>query len=230
MRALTRLVASLRRRGIAATLKIIRALAEDALFDLRHGVRTGGQVDLKNLDVVGENKERGIYYQPIKSSLFLPAMRSFAIPPDGVFVDFGSGKGRALMLALVHGFRHAVGVEFAQELASHAERNLARFRARAGRHFDAQVLNIDATRYPVTAQDRVFFLYNPFQEEILTQVLNNIRASLQAAPRPVHIVYANPVHRHVLDNDPFWHNAGEFQFNGLETMVHYQPRATRRAH
>lgn len=202
---------------------------EDALFDFRHGVRTGGWIELKHLNVVGENKERGIDYQPVKSSHFLAAMRSFAIPTDGVFVDFGSGKGRALLLASLYGFRRVVGVEFAEELSLHAERNLARFRARARSPFEAQVLTLDATSYPVTSEDRVFFLYNPFQESVLAQVLANIRLSVLAQPRPVHLVYANPVYRHVLDNDPFWLNTGELYVRDLEPIIHYQPRVALRA-
>lgn len=224
MHALTRLTASLRSRGVAPTLRIIHAIAEDALFDLRHGVSTGGWVELKGLDIPSENKSRGVDYQPIKSAIFSSAMRSFAIPPDGVFVDFGSGKGRALIMAIQYGFQHVVGIEFAQELCLESEHNLARFRARSGKQFDAEILNLDATRYPITAKSSVFFLYNPFQEDVLIQVLNNIRASLQTEPRRAHLVYANPVHRQVLDEDPFWLKAGELDFEGLETFVHYQPR------
>ncbi|PTL81111.1 hypothetical protein [Vitiosangium sp. GDMCC 1.1324] len=63
---------------------------------------------------------------------------------------------------------------------------------------------------------------------VLIQVLNNIRGSLQAEPRPIHVMYANPVHRHVLDDDPFWVKAGEIRFGDLETFVHYRPREAQR--
>lgn len=223
MRALTKLVASLRNRGMTPTLRIIRAYAEDATFDFQYGVRTCRTVALKGLDIVGEHGDKGIDYQPIKVSAFLSAMRSFQISPDGVFVDFGSGKGRALLLSNLLGFRRAVGIDFARELCRAAEHNLDQFRARTGRRFDALVLNIDATCYRVGLDDSVFFLYNPFERTVLEQVLSNIRRSLVASPRAIHIVYANPVLRYMLDDDPFWCVMDEFDPNGPEKFVHYQP-------
>jgi methylase of polypeptide subunit release factors len=43
---------------------------------------------------------------------------------DFTFIDLGSGKGRALVLALSYPFRRVVGVEFALELHRVAEANL----------------------------------------------------------------------------------------------------------
>jgi hypothetical protein len=193
------------------------------LFDLRYGVSTDRYVDLKDLKVVGDNRDEGVSYQPIKSLVFRSAIDSFQIPTDGVFVDYGSGKGRAMLLSILYGFHCVVGIEFAQELCREAENNLDKFRARTGRRFGARVLNVDAARYPVNDDDCVFFLYNPFERKVVEQVLVNIRHSLQSKPRLIHILYANPVHRRVLDDDPFWSTVGETDSDGLETFVYYQP-------
>ena len=214
---------SLRSRGIRPTLRIVRAYADDALFDLRYGVHTNRWVDLGDLEVVGDNRDQGCNYQAVKALAFRSAMDSFQIPSDGVFVDYGSGKGRALLLSILYGFRRAVGIEFAPGLCREAEHSLDRFRARTGRSFEARVLNLDAVCYPVNDDDCVFFLFNPFERKVLEQVLSNIRRSLESKPRSIHIVYTNPVHRRVLDDDPFWRTIGETDSGGLETFVYYRP-------
>ncbi|MGZ5369812.1 class I SAM-dependent methyltransferase [Aeromicrobium sp.] len=215
---------SLRSRGIRSTLRIIRSHAGSALFDLRYGVHTDQWVNLDELELVGDNRDKGNAYQPIRPLMFRSAMDSFRIPRDGVFVDFGSGKGRVLLLAILYGFHRAVGVEFARELCHDAEHNLDKFRKRTGKDFEARVLDLDAAAYQVDDDDCVFFLFNPFGRDVLEQVLSNIRQSLASKPRPIHVVYANPVHRQVLDDDPFWRTVEETTSGGIETFVYYQPR------
>lgn len=214
---------SLRSRGLRPTLRIIGSYADDAFFDRRNGVHTRRWVNLRDLDVVGDNKDQGINYHPIKVRVFRSAFDLFRIPCDGVFVDYGSGKGRVMVLSILYGFQRSVGVEFASSLSRDSEDNLDRFRTRTGRRFDARVLNVDAALYPVDDDDCVFFLYNPFGRKVLQQVLTNIRRSLESRPRSIHVVYANPVHRKAFDDDPFWETAGETDSGGLETFVYYRP-------
>jgi hypothetical protein len=141
-----------------------------------------------------------------------------------VFVDFGSGAGRALMLAAQAGFRRLVGVEFAVDVCAVAERNLDTFRTSAGVAFEYQILNLDATDYEVDDDDRVFFLYNPFDRPVLDAVLANIRRSYESSPRPIHLVYGRPLQRQAVDDDPFWIAVDETDTGGLEDFVHYRPR------
>lgn len=214
----------LRSRGLKRTLRIIRANTDDALFDFRYGVRTGRMVGLGDLEVVGDNREQGYYYQPVRVLVFRSALDSFKIPPDGIFVDYGSGKGRALLLSIEYGFERAVGIEFSPDLCRMAEDNLDRFRTRTGRRFESRVLNEDAACYQVNDDDCVFFLYDPFGQKVLEQVLGNIRHSLQSKPRAIHVIYAYPVHRQVLDDDPFWRTVAETTSGGFDPFVYYQPR------
>ena len=213
---------SLRSRGLKPTLRMIRAYAEDALFELKYGVRTHRSVDLQDLDIVGDNRGSSYSYVPVKVLLFRDALNEFGIPAHGTFVDLGSGKGRALSLAALYGFRRVVGVEFAQELCSNAEHNVKKFRERTRSQFEVEVFNVDAARYPVADDDHVFFFYNPFGSEVLSQVLINILDSLHRNPRPIHVVYAHPTQRHLLDANPLWRLMGETTSGGIETVLHYQ--------
>lgn len=214
----------LRTRGIRTTLRKIRAHVNNAQFDRRYGVRSDEWVAITDLDVVGANKEHGQNCQPVKPLAFSSAMDSFQIPRDGVFVDFGSGAGRALMMAVLSGFDRVVGVEFAGDICVLAERNLDAFRRRTGKEFESRILNLDAADYVVDNDDLVFFLYNPFDRPVLEAVLANIRRSHQSTPRAIHLVYGRPLQREALDEDPFWIAVDETDAGGLEDFVYYRPR------
>jgi len=47
---------------------------------------------------------------------------------DYTFVDFGSGKGKVVLLAPRLPFRKVIGLEFAQQLIAVAQRNIRSFR------------------------------------------------------------------------------------------------------
>ena len=47
-------------------------------------------------------------------------------PGQDVFVDYGAGKGRTVVLASTYQFKRVIGVELAPELAAIAEENLFR--------------------------------------------------------------------------------------------------------
>jgi Histone methylation protein DOT1 len=218
----SRTINYLRTRGVRSTFRKIHAHVNNALFDRRYGVQSDQWVALSDLDVVGDNKEHGQNCQPIKPLAFKSAMDVFQIPHDGVFVDFGSGAGGALMMAVLSGFDRVVGVEFARDICPVAEQNLDAFRRRTGKTFESRILNLDATDYDVEDDDRVF--YNPFGRPVLDAALANIRRSYESEPRAIHLVYARPLQRQALDDDPFWLVVAETDTGGLEDFVHYRPR------
>lgn len=212
-----------RAHGVRTTLRKIRAHLDNARFDKRYGVHSDEWVAVADLAVVGENQDHGANCQPIKPMAFDAAMDAFDLPRDGVFVDFGSGAGRALMMAVLSGYRRLVGVEFAVEICPVAEQNLEAFRRKTDTEFEFRVLNLDAADYEIGDDDRVFFLYNPFDRPVLDRVLANIRRSLESSPRDVHVVYGRPLQRRALDDDPFWAVVAETDAGGLEDFVHYRP-------
>ena len=104
----------------------------------------------------------------------------------------GCGKGRALLLASEYPFRNVVGVEFAPELAAVAERNLDVCKIRHRRCAEARIVCGDAAEYRFPAGNSLIFFYNPFKEEIMSKVLDNILTSTNPAVER-YILYANPV-------------------------------------
>jgi trans-aconitate methyltransferase len=116
-----------------------------------------------------------------------------------VFVDIGSGKGKALMVASEWPFRRVVGIEFAVELHEAAAENLRRFRSTRQRCFAVESVNADALAYALPDDPLVLFLNNAFQGELLARFLEHVRGALTAHPRPFRFVYMNPEARSVVE-------------------------------
>jgi SAM-dependent methyltransferase len=118
------------------------------------------------------------------------------------FVDLGSGKGRALLLAADYLFRRIIGVEVQPELHAIAEENLRRLRQRAPQ-INAQALCLDAREFHFPPEPLIVYLFNPFPDYVLATVLDNLRRSAASHPRPVYLIYNAPCEEHVLQQAGF---------------------------
>ena len=107
------------------------------------------------------------------------------------FVDVGSGKGRALLLASDYPFREIIGVELSPELDRVARANIARYHG--GTSSTAGHLHAGGCgRVPLAAWtvDRLHVecIYRPVME----RVFQNLEASLAQLPRELYLVYIHP--------------------------------------
>lgn len=119
------------------------------------------------------------------------------------FIDFGCGKGATLVYASNLAFKKVIGVEFSPELAQIALKNLQKFSDQRGRKVDFEIINIDASQYRIPSYVNCFYFFNPFDDFILNQVLQNIADSLEEHPRKILIVYLNAVHNAVIEQYKF---------------------------
>lgn len=207
---------SMRRGGLRETVKTalsfareqlrrlapraLRARRNEKLFDETLGVDTRGIVPLSALSVEGNTWIHGNRYQPIAAYLFEQMMS--ALPIDHrrfTFIDLGSGKGRALLLASRFPFRAIIGVEFADELHRTCLDNIRNFRQEWQQCRNIQAFRGDAAAFDFPLEPLVVYLYNPFGPEVLSAVLKRIERSLEADPRPVYVVYGQPDHAGVFE-------------------------------
>ena len=91
-------------------------------FDLRYGTDTCDPLRLSDLRISSPNKGYGVDYSATKPRVFARFMKLVPLLPASVFVDFGCGKGRVMLLAARHGFKRVIGVEFSPELCQAARR------------------------------------------------------------------------------------------------------------
>jgi predicted RNA methylase len=166
-----------------------RDLAErDARYDDAYHVDTGGDINLKALAIFSPNRRFGTKYSAIPPEEFARGMAALSIRhEDFTFIDFGSGKGRALLLASDFPFRKLIGIEFARELHEAAATNLRN-------RTSVQLLCMDVVEFEFPQDPLVVFLYNPFGPEIISQVAHRLYRSFAANRRPVYVLYLNPFH------------------------------------
>ena len=224
--ALSRLYKSLHDEGVSATFAKFYGLGVDYWFDFRHGTDTCSWFELDQLTINSENKAAGYRYQPARVVPLRRLLKNIEreLPPNPVLVDFGSGKGRVLLVAADWGLRDLRGIEFSKELCEIARRNCSRFKAQTGGSASFQITEIDAAQYVVQPDENFFFFYNPFDNTVLSRVLDNIGESLRSHPRRILIVYYNPLWNDVMAARPglrlvrelhFW----GFQFNVIENLT-----------
>jgi SAM-dependent methyltransferase len=170
-------------------------------FDRRYGVDTCGvHDDLAALGARGEHLPQAYGYEPMQLRVFRRILRAAQIDPHQfVFVDFGSGKGRALLMAAEYGFRRIVGVELAPALHELAERNVAAFSRRRPHPVRIELHCADAADLEIPDGNVFLSFYNPFGEVVLRKVAANIERAYRARPRQMVIAYRNPIHSEVLD-------------------------------
>jgi SAM-dependent methyltransferase len=226
-----RIARALRKHGVRYTLRAAGRHANMAIsrlldrhFDIAFGTDTRGVIENESLsDVVSPNLSRGIRYEPTRAIPLRRVLRAARIPADGGFVDLGCGKGRAMMVAALCGFRHVAGVDYSPMLCAVAENNLDLLRARTKRKFTSSVVVKDAADYAFSAHDTVIYLFNPFDAVVLAAVLAHLRRSLERDPRTVWIVYHNPVRRSVIDGDVAFARVRDYAAGG-DTFAVYRSR------
>ena len=199
-------------------LHLTQEMAYDRAVERLFFVPAKGYIALDDLTIVGPNRPFGHDYHPIHRLSFNWAMAQ--IPDrltDFTFVDYGAGRGRALMLAAMHPFRKIIGVEFARELQDDATMNIAQFPRSLMKCRDVDCLLMDAVDFAIPETNGVFLFNDSFDREVLETVLARITSSYRANPRRIYLVFVRPLQAEVLDQamertvifEPIYHSQSE---------------------
>jgi Methyltransferase domain len=108
---------------------------------------------------------------------------------DFTFIDLGSGKGRALLMAASCGFKRIIGVEFVPEWHRAAEENIRKFSTAHPGSSPIESICMDARDFEFPAGPLVVYLFNPFLESTFAALMERLRQSLLENPRPVFVQY-----------------------------------------
>jgi len=138
-------------------------------------------------------------YVPAQPSIIRTALAAIPEPQHCHFLDLGCGKGRPLLIATEFAFPTITGVELFPALANIARQNSAVFSRKYPNRTRINIITGDALAHPLPTENLVIFLYNPFGQELIAQLLDNVEASLCASPRDLYIVYYNPTWADVFD-------------------------------
>ncbi|MBE3119989.1 MAG: class I SAM-dependent methyltransferase, partial [Candidatus Atribacteria bacterium] len=169
-------------------------------FDEQFGVNTAGRIHQTRLKINNPNQLHAVLYEGSDPKYFRDAINALPIDYERfVLIDFGSGKGRAILLASEFPFKRIVGVEFSEELHRIAQENIRRFHSDKCKCKLIESICMDAIAYQLPNDHLVCYFFNPFDETLMAQMLANIRDFLSQNPREIFIVYYNPREGHLID-------------------------------
>ncbi|MEP6674399.1 MAG: class I SAM-dependent methyltransferase [Ferruginibacter sp.] len=158
----------------------------------KYGIDTTGADELKQLEKKGVDIDHSTIYMPANYKMLEELFTATDLKDCKHFLDIGSGKGRALCVAAHYGATKVTGIDFSRELSLAAKKNLdstqKKFTA-----LQYNIVNNDAFYYEIPADVDIIFLFNPFDEVIMSGVAENIEISYEKNPRPITIIYANPI-------------------------------------
>ena len=195
-------------RGCCSAARSVRELLVDFLpsrkrlrygdidYDFEHGVNTtwaapAWRVRWREMFTRGQ-------YQPSEPGLFHEILERLPIAHERfTFIDPGSGKGRTLLMASDYPFQRIVGAEIIPELHRIAEENIRRYSSEQQKCFALEAWLGDAREFPFPQTSMVVYLFNPFPADILREVLERLRESVEENPGEVYVIYHNLVHEDV---------------------------------
>jgi precorrin-6B methylase 2 len=187
-------ILNLKRLGMRETIRLYTYRIHEIYRDRQLGICTNGYI---TEDTLGYDPEC-FAYEAINYRCLDIVFQYLKPDRNQVFLDYGCGKGRALITAATYPFRRVVGVELTEELSLAAQENVQRALDKLSCR-DLEIVTTNATTYEVPSDVTMIFLFNPFRGEILTQVQRQIQESIKKVPRRVQVVYMYPLDRRIVN-------------------------------
>jgi len=142
-------------------------------------------------------------------------LNKLAIPSGSSIVDLGSGKGGAA-ITLSHHFAEVLGVELSPTLVEIANQNISKLRIT-----NIRCVCDDAARFTDFKHFDYIYMFNPFPEAVMAEVLINIGKSFIKHKRPHTLIYKNPVfHEHLIRAG--WQKQSAFAFRDSRPFAVYR--------
>ncbi|MEI7941685.1 MAG: class I SAM-dependent methyltransferase [Candidatus Riflemargulisbacteria bacterium] len=173
----------------------------DKDWDKRLGIDTGDE------DYIMPDRKMDIddmLYLPTPyirlAQLFMFLKKEGLINSKEVFVDIGCGKGRILLMAILAGLKHVVGVDIDSNVLNVANININKFMSQldSSTLFEGDILSYKPTN------ETIFYLYFPFSHDKARALLNNIKNSLIENPRTIRIILRANRYSDVLQENSDW--------------------------
>ncbi len=163
----------------------------------KYGIQTTGADELKTLEKKGIDIDHSNVYMPASYDLLEDVFTKTNVSDFKHLVDIGCGKGRVLCVAAHWGAKKVSGIDFSKEFCAAANQNLL-ITQHTFRDLNFKIYNNDAFYFEIAEDVDCIFMFNPFDDLIMSGVLENIEISLEEHPRKMTIIYFNPLQKHLL--------------------------------
>ena len=165
------------------------------------------RVDTTSATVGWRDRLLGMFHSPYQTTeptLFREMLASLMQANPNInlgeftFIDIGSGKGRVLLMAADYPFRRILGIELMPELHRVAKENTSKYKSDSQQSSAIECFLGDASEFVFPPEPTVLYLFNPLPESGLAKMISNLEQSLREHPRPVFVLYHNPLLERVL--------------------------------
>ena len=155
---------SVKNRGLIFTFRLI---FNEVKWERKLGIST---LQIENFPAEIINEE---FYHYQGASYYILQHMFDRIPKEvrkGAFIDYGCGKGRAMIMAAVNGFKNVQGIDLSEKLISIARTNISQ----------CKQLNLDADfifhcenaeTFVLPPAISLVYLFNPFGESVMKKVV-----------------------------------------------------------
>ncbi len=171
-------------------------LKQEPKGERKYGIQTTGFDKLDSLIEKGVDIDHSTIYMPASYDLLEDIFQKANINQFKHFVDLGCGKGRALCVAAAMGVSKLTGVELSKEFCESSKRNLEIIKQKFP-SISYQIKHNDAFYFDIPDDADCIFMFNPFDDLIMSGVIENIEQSLAEYPRDITIIYFNPMQQHL---------------------------------
>jgi SAM-dependent methyltransferase len=173
--------------GVSGFMHELMYRATTIYYERHLGVDTRGYINPEDLGFA--NTEFHAYATIGHKAIFSMLERIPLKKSESTFIDYGCGKGRAVVVAATFPFRRVIGIELSAPLLEAARNNVKKMRHKLAECIE--LYQLDATQYVLPKDVNIIYFFNPFKGQILQDVVNNIHDSYKKYPRKIYILYVN---------------------------------------
>ena len=170
-------------------------ISESYLFDVVNNTDTHTRVPIQNYSSSTDKIDSAYQYMPAFTSLILSSIKKIINIDNSVlnseFIDIGSGKGKALIIANKLGFINGTGYEINSDLCEIGNKNLQLVKASK-----FKILNQNAVNPKIIPDFRVCYFYNPFNKQMTKKFIKIIEG--KKSKNKKFLIYINPLYSYLL--------------------------------
>jgi len=174
------------------------------------------------LDIVGTVRRRHVQgghgYFPTDFRMVYEGIRQYGIDAEeDCILDIGAGKGSGIFSFIACGFKKIGAVEYTDSIYQTLKSNLRKAGVSCEEHDINGMEQAEMSKECVICYQgdaalmknaldvyNWFFMFNPFSQDVLRQVIDNICESIQRKPRECFIFYVEPIgHQYILGTGLF---------------------------
>ena len=184
--------------------------------DVRRGIVTQGIIELNDL---GINSSVGTRFETISYGRLSTILRYSKSLGFDKFLDIGCGLGRSLVVANEVGFIDLYGVDISDNLISRCQNNMSKVGVSASLSCN------DVADFDVPSGKLVIYLFNPFGEERMTDLVSR----LACREEETLVIYHNPKHSECFKNQNkikthTWNHFGLYREKAFIYLISAKPK------